>query len=199
MKNSGQIVSYKRFVIKYIHFLSILAIGMISYCTHSYTPQIILRSEWKALAPKQGGIEQVPKKITIHHSGELYNGKPEAKEVLRNIQKFHQVEKGWIDIAYHYLLDLDGKIYEGRDVNKVGDTATNYDPTNHISICVVGNYEIQEPSKKQLVSLEKLTCWLSRKYNISSDNISAHRDYANTLCPGKNLYFYMENLKKPCD
>ncbi len=199
MKVREQTNLYKRFAIISISVISFLVIGFVLYRINSPGYKIIARSEWNALAPKQGGLGQVPERITIHHTGILYKGKPDAKEALVNIQKFHQTEKGWIDIAYHYLVDLEGRIYEGRNVYKVGDTATSYDPAAHVSVSVLGNYEIQKPSEKQLAALEWLIRWLCAKHNISSDKLGAHLDYANTLCPGKNLYQNVETTKTSCD
>jgi hypothetical protein len=35
---------------------------------------------------------------------------------------------------------------------------------------------------------------LAKRFNISPNNIAGHKDYsANTACPGKSLYPYLQN------
>jgi len=46
-------------------------------------------------------------------------------------------DRNWIDIPYHFLIDPNGNVYEGRNVFTVGETATEYDPTGHLLILVL--------------------------------------------------------------
>jgi N-acetyl-anhydromuramyl-L-alanine amidase AmpD len=59
----------------------------------------------------------------------------------------------------------------------------------------MGNFEEQEVSEEQFNALINLTAYCCEKYNISPETIASHRDYsAQTVCPGKNLYFnYIKN------
>ena len=75
----------------------------------------------------------------------------------------------------------------------VGDTATEYDPTGHALITVMGNYEIQEINEAQLAAVVDLASWLCYEYSIPPWLIKGHRDYAATACPGANLYLYLTN------
>ncbi|MEO8231582.1 MAG: hypothetical protein ABI638_04830, partial [Ignavibacteriota bacterium] len=79
-------------------------------------------------------------KITIHHGGEEFAEDKDMIQYLRNLQNWSRSEKKWIDIPYHYMIDLKGNIYETRPINIPGDTNTDYDVTGHALICVVGNY-----------------------------------------------------------
>jgi hypothetical protein len=113
---------------------------------------------------------------------------------MRNLQIWSRSEKKWIDLPYHYVIDLEGKIYEGRDIQYAGDTNTEYDPSGHALIEVVGNFEEVEPNQEQLDAVVKTMTWLAVKYSVPVDSIRAHKDYsAMTVCPGKNLYRYIEN------
>jgi hypothetical protein len=132
--------------------------------------------------------------ITLHHQGEPFPEGKDPEQYLRNLQSWSRREKKWIDIPYHYIIDLHGKIYEGRDIKYAGDTNTEYDPTGHALIEVVGNFEEVEPNQKQLDAVIETMAWLVLKYNVSIDSIRAHRDYSTqTVCPGKNLYYYVVN------
>jgi hypothetical protein len=155
--------------------------------------QIISRQMWGAAEPVNDMHAQIPDTITLHHSGVEYTGRPIAKEYIKAIQGYHQREMGWADIAYHFIIDLEGNVYEGRSTDWVGDTATEYDPSDQVLICVLGNYEIQQPSEKQLDSISQLMVWIMKKHNIKRTSIAAHKDLAKTVCPGKNLYHFLEN------
>jgi N-acetyl-anhydromuramyl-L-alanine amidase AmpD len=66
-------------------------------------------------------------------------------------------------------------------------------------ICVLGNYEIQYPNKRQREAIIDLFAWLCWRYRISPETIKGHKEVAEgTVCPGKNLYVYLANgnLKK---
>jgi hypothetical protein len=132
--------------------------------------------------------------ITLHHQGEPFPKGKDPVQYLRNLQKWSRSEKHWIDIPYHYIIDLDGKVYEGRNINYAGDTNTEYDPTGHALIEVVGNFEEVEPNQKELDAVVNLMTWLALKYHVPVDSIRSHRDYSSqTVCPGKNLYRYVQN------
>jgi hypothetical protein len=132
--------------------------------------------------------------ITLHHQGEPFPKGKDPVQYLRNLQTWSRNSKHWIDIPYHYIIDLDGKIYEGRDINYAGDTNTEYDPTGHALIEVVGNFEEVEPNEAQLDAVVNLMSFLAVKYRVPVDSIRTHKDYSQqTVCPGKNLYHYIEN------
>ena len=52
--------------------------------------------------------------LIVHHSALQYRDGP------REIQAFHVLDRGWADIAYHYLLDGFGQLYEGRTIGARG-------------------------------------------------------------------------------
>ena len=62
--------------------------------------------------------------MTIHHSAVALPDNREIIARLQQHQRFHQDDKGWVDIAYHVAVDRDGNIFELRDTAIAGDTAT---------------------------------------------------------------------------
>jgi hypothetical protein len=155
---------------------------------------IIPRSGWnanEALPFKQ----HVPIRITVHHDGSRLEITDDAAKKIKNTQVWGMgPDRNWTDIPYHFLIAPDGKIYEGRNVNTVGETATEYDPTGHLLITCLGNFEHQEVRQEQLNSLIRMIAYASKKYNIPVETLSTHRDNSSqTTCPGKNLYKYFEN------
>jgi N-acetylmuramoyl-L-alanine amidase len=132
--------------------------------------------------------------ITLHHQGEPFPQGKDPVQYLRNLQTWSRTTKHWLDIPYHYIIDLDGRIYEGRRIDYAGDTNTEYDPKGHALIEVVGNFEEVEPNQKQLDAVADLMALLAAKYKVSIDAIHGHKDYsAQTVCPGAKLYRYLQD------
>ena len=132
--------------------------------------------------------------ITLHHQGEPFKPGTDPQQYLRKLQTWSRGTKHWLDIPYHYIIDLDGKIYEGRKIDYAGDTNTEYDPTGHALIEVVGNFEEVEPNQQQLDAVVRLMAMLAHKYGVTLDHIASHRDFSTqTVCPGANLYRYVQD------
>ncbi len=134
-----------------------------------------------------------PLRITLHHEGSPKPLTPseDPKQLLRNLQSWGFRAKGWPDIPYHFLIDLEGNIYEARDLWAVGDTNTQYDPTGHLLVTLMGNYELQTPTLRQLESLCDFLAWLCDYYNIDPSTIACHREFVLTACPGKYFAPYV--------
>lgn len=132
--------------------------------------------------------------ITLHHQGEPFRPGTDPRQYLRKLQTWSRNTKHWLDIPYHYIIDLDGNIYEGRKIDYAGDTNTEYDPTGHALIEVVGNFEEVEPNQQQLDAVVRLMAMLAHKYAVPLDHIASHRDFSTqTVCPGANLYRYVQD------
>ena len=152
------------------------------------------RSEWGSLKIESGYTRHEITHVTLHHSGVVNKGDKPTPEHLRNLQQWSRTERPWPDIPYHFLIDLQGEIWEGRPLQFRGDTYTDYDPTGHALISVIGNYEEQEISSRQLDSVAKLMASLCKVFSVNPDDIRCHKDYVpSTLCPGKNLYAHLQD------
>ena len=177
-------------------FKSICLSFILVLASCSSTKDVIInpRSVWNASDPKPFN-QHVPERITIHHEGTRFEKSGDAPKHIKNVQTWGMgKDRNWVDIPYHFLIDLNGNIYEGRNVFTVGETATEYDPTGHLLITCMGNFEEQEVSEQQLEALISLIAYCCKKYQISSEMIASHKDYSNqTVCPGKNLYEFLEN------
>ena len=131
--------------------------------------------------------------ITLHHQGETFAPGKDPVQYLRNLQAWSRASKLWLDIPYHYVIDLQGRTYAARDIAFAGDTNTSYDPTGHALIEVVGNFEEVEPNQRQLDAVVDMMALLVVRHRVSIDTIRGHKDHAQSLCPGTNLYRYLEN------
>lgn len=155
--------------------------------------QIVTRADWGWKPLEKTPPEHEIQYITIHHGGVMFTKDKDPAEYLRHLQDWSRSERSWIDIPYHFMIDLDGIVYEARPLQYPGDTNTNYDPTGHALICLMGNYEVQTVSEIQLKSIIDLSAWLAKKYSVSVERIKSHKDYTETACPGADLYRYLEN------
>jgi hypothetical protein len=159
------------------------------------TPAIVAAHEWGGTPANESlARRHIINRITLHHQGIAFPRGKDPQQYLRDLQSWSRKTKNWVDVPYHFVIDLDGRIYEGRDIRFAGDTNTNYDPAGHALIEVVGNFEEVEPNAAQLEAVVSLMAKLASKYSVAVEAIRGHRDVApNTECPGKNLYRYFEN------
>lgn len=156
-------------------------------------PVIISKTEWNGGESSGTMRSQFPRELTVHHLGSPKPLTPEddPAQQLRNLQIYGWREKAWADLPYHFLIDLDGNIYEGRDPMKAGDTNTSYDPGNKLLCTLMGNTGLQAPTAKQLDSMVNLMAWASDYYNIDPGTIKGHMEFTSTACPGQYLYPYV--------
>lgn len=155
----------------------------------------------RAMARRTGGAAarlRVPHtihRITLHHSGsaEPLTPNEDPTERLRGLQQWGGEARNWWDVPYHYLIDLDGTIYEGRDARYAGETNTPYDPRGHLLISVIGNYNEQEPTPAQIEGIADLMAWVASMYDVPLDRIGGHSDWADTSCPGIHLQPYLDD------
>ncbi|MDE8647474.1 N-acetylmuramoyl-L-alanine amidase [Rhodococcus qingshengii] len=119
--------------------------------------------------------------ITVHHTASPTGFEPEYignyPEAVRSIYHFHATNsgRGWGDIGYHFLIDPDGTIYQGRctGANEVPllqpesplgagaeiVTAGHVYGANagNIGICLIGNFMQTAPTTRAFSALRRLT------------------------------------------
>lgn len=126
--------------------------------------------------------------MTVHHTAAVLDSNKNAPARVRQHQRFHIDDRGWSDLAYHFIVDANGHVYEGRPVTAVGDTGTNYDPTGHFLVCAEGDFSQQGITAKQVAAVVDLLAWGSVQFGVDAATIRGHRDWASTSCPGENFY-----------
>lgn len=96
----------------------------------------IERSEWRAKAPK-APLEKDwnYSMIALHHAGRSYSCGEGAEQML-NVQAGHLRRND--DIGYHFGIDCQGRIYEGRDIRFKGSSVLRYN-TGVIGIVLLNN------------------------------------------------------------
>ncbi len=168
---------------------------------------VLPRKAWGAAPAKSKPPAMgTPKRVTVHHeaSGVFEETDREATvRRLRAIQRYHQESKGWGDIAYHFVVDRSGRIWEGRPLSEMGAHAGSQ-PANegNIGILVLGNFDLQKPSRAQTESLAKLLEGLERLRGIPRSRMLGHGEIRRefglgaTNCPGRQLQAWLEEFRK---
>ena len=119
--------------------------------------------------------------LVVHHSALEYLDGP------REIQRLHILQNGFADIGYHFLVDGLGQVYEGRPLNERGAHTGGFN-TGTVGVCLLGNFEVVQPTQAQLNSLQALATHLRETVGIT--HLAGHRGFQPkaTVCPGENLW-----------
>ena len=121
-------------------------------------------------------------KIILHCSAT-----PQGREVsVSTIRKWH-LQRGFNDIGYHFVIDLQGGVHIGRPISKQGAHCSGHN-RGSIGICYVGGMSKDMKKAKdtrtqaQKDSLINLMHELIYKYNKDM-TIHGHNEYSNKRCP----------------
>jgi hypothetical protein len=173
--------------------------------THAAAPRpdnIVTREEWKSNPdPIPDDRKHTPRYITLHHAGVLWTNSQTPEQFIRNMQAWGkrrpEVEQPprntyWPDLAYHFLIAPDGRIFEGRPVEYEPESNTKYELAGNLGVEMMGDFNQQRPSPAQLESAVRLTAWLMDEHDVGIDRVRTHRDAApgHTECPGRDFYRY---------
>lgn len=157
------------------------------------------RSVWTKQVPKPWILKPsaVFDRITVHHTGTEFDQGASEGVVISAIEAICSEHKtrGYGDIGYHFVIDPSGTVWEARSVAYEGAHVSGQNESN-LGIVILGNFEVQEPSKKQKDVLLTLIKALRDKFQVKRHRIFGHRDLGKSLCPGKNLYEFVQLIKK---
>jgi len=118
---------------------------------------------------------------------------PDCCTKVRDIQykhmHFHHNLTAWSDIAYHYLIDTSGIIYEGRALDRAPSATLGWN-NRSISIAMLGNYMFEcDISRQMLGAFDYLLADLADRKILSPNYILyAMCEVRPTDSPGKYLY-----------
>lgn len=113
---------------------------------------------------------RVINEIILHCTDTRTNATVEA------IRNYHIKQNGWLDIGYHYLLDVNGKWHVGRNIEQIGAHCKGHN-NGTIGIAYIG----KTPTDNEVIQLAHVCNFLIACYGIKK--ISRHCIYANKTCP----------------
>lgn len=148
---------------------------------------LIPRASWGAAPPvlRELRASRAPWRwITVHHSA-FRSGGP--LETVKRVQRDHMSNRGYGDVGYHYFIDREGRIIEGRSLRWQGAHAGGSNNVGNVGICLIGDFDKEKPTGAALRSLERLIVELQSKLGIPRPNVRPHRAWKETQCPGEHL------------
>lgn len=169
-------------------------------------PSICTRACWGARAPNCS-ITQMSglSRAIVHHTagtGDYSTNLENTKAVMRNVQNYHMGLSGWCDIAYHFLVDAAGNVFEGRsgaltglprgthdgcNANSLGFTALGYyhPPYNQVFTSASRN------AMEAVIAWRMPSAWSpygSGTYcSASVGFLDGHYRVKSTACPGDGI------------
>lgn len=149
------------------------------------------RRAWGAVAPTGTPTQQARSSVhtlVVHHTaGSRPTTYEDARQEMRNIQRFHMQSRDYADIGYHLVIDGAGRVWEGRSLEVVG-AHTHMHNTGTIGVSFMGNYEHDKLSSRQLAAYAALRLRLRAK-GFRIKQVKGHRQMPDnsTACPGRNV------------
>ncbi|MFT6400611.1 MAG: hypothetical protein ACJAYU_005389, partial [Bradymonadia bacterium] len=163
---------------------------------------VVPREDWDSRATRCSGADASKYRMAIHYT---VTPSGNAERRVRSVQAYHQDTRGWCDVGYHFLIGIDGTIYEGRPLQYRG-AHVGSNNTGNIGIAFIGCFHPNGcsdwgpslPPEAMLRSTGALVQRLGALYSIAinGDLILPHRDHsgASTNCPGDHMVARMDDL-----
>jgi hypothetical protein len=140
------------------------------------------------------GVEKDWTAVVVHHSA-TDSGNASI------FDEWHREEKNWNGVGYDFVIgngagSTDGEVevtYRWKEQTTgahCGGTPDNWANKDGIGICLVGNFNNEEPTTRQMQSMARLVRFLQRRYDISIDRIYGHNSTPGarvTDCPGRRF------------
>lgn len=167
---------------------------------------VLSRAVWGARGTRCTSQNSSKYRIAVHHTvtPPTYAGTYAAR--VRQIQSFHMDGRGYCDVAYHFLVTTDGRMWEGRPVQLLG-AHVGGNNTGNVGVAFIGCFQPgacgnMGPTTPPEVMVEggaKLIRQIASRYGISrsSSTVKGHRDHSgqSTSCPGNNLHARLGALR----
>ena len=147
-------------------------------------PEVITRAGWGANeGMRKGQPEFAPiSKLVVHHTV-TQNDDPNPAQTVRAIYAYHTRSNGWNDIGYNFLVDQQGRVYEGRFARsyRPGEAPTGEDEAGRgvigahakavnpgtAGVAMLGDYSGgYQPPAPAVDALVRLLAWKAARHDI---------------------------------
>lgn len=135
--------------------------------------------------------------IIIHCSDSPWRRDDKAKDIKAWHTAAPPLGRGWADIGYHYVIDLDGTVERGRVISRAGAHCYGHN-AHSIGICYVGGRDADgrtadTRTEAQKASMLKLVTNLTAMYGCATHG---HHDYDHGKdCPCFDAYAEYKNIR----
>jgi hypothetical protein len=153
----------------------------------------ILRAEWGARAGRGNPRTGPAKGVVLHHSYSPHVAAGTPRETvaahLRTIERYHaeNLTPGNPRIGYNWLVDQDGRVWEGIGWGRIGAHAPGAN-SSHEGVCVLINAETHRPTDAAWAALQSVIRAGVQGGHIAADyEVRPHSDYRSTTCPGRHI------------
>jgi hypothetical protein len=161
--------------------------------------KIIPRATWssESIYPKRLVHAKGFDRVTIHHSARLNGGETSKNSSIYELQTIQagHLNRGYGDIGYHFVVDLEGRVWGGRSLVYEGAHVLSENRAN-VGIMLLGNFEKERPSSSQLAATRELVLSACKNLNIKRGRVYGHRDLGASACPGRYLYGHLSVLRR---
>lgn len=128
------------------------------------------------------------KYIIVHHTAISFKKNPDQFVAINNYHKEKWNNKSSLGYygGYNYLITANGELkqYRKEGEETVAVVGHNFDSI-HVALC--GNFDLEMPTKRQILTLEGLLKQKTIRYAILVKNIVPHRKFAAKSCFGELL------------
>jgi hypothetical protein len=151
------------------------------------------RDDWGANPPKGDPVKLSVGAIdtlVVHYSSMDAERRADHRDcagVVKRIQNFHQLVRGWNDIAYNWLVCQHGGVYMGRGWNVLSAATLGHNGHTQ-AFCFLGGDladrdDVTPDGRKALAYVVREFHRLMGEHK----DVKCHRDFNQTSCPGDEL------------
>jgi len=163
--------------------------------------------------------------MVVHHtaSNTAPYSQADVPNLIRGFWRYHVGTNGWCDIAYNFLVDSFGGVWEGRQggITKaiVGGHTRGFN-SETTSVSQIGNFEQNVPTDAMTSATSRVVGWKLGYHGLDPQGrttltnrsggtikgvpnggqvpvsvVPGHRDLGTTVCPGRNTYATLPTIR----
>ncbi len=167
------------------------------------------RSAWNVRSTSTSTTSALKMAVVHHTASTNAYSSGQVPSILRSMQAYHMDTKGWSDIAYNFLVDRFGTIWEGRGGGMgnavIGAHAMGFN-TGSVGVSVIGNFVGAGAPSVALEAVARVVGWRLEAYGVNPlaasnftsggstsipagqvvyrSHVVGHQEVGSTSCPG---------------